>query len=181
MLGAGRWGATGVDVTMTAVLEFPSGILAQVSCSFLTPFHRHALITGDGGAMTTTFLNHPPIGGPAELRLKRGMPVDVPWEIVATSDGNGFLAEAESLSCPGAGRPAGLDRRHAPGIPRYRRNAGGDHGQRARRRMGGSGRRASVTPHEPPARRHPYWRCHEAGDRLWFGRSLVARRLQSCV
>ena len=31
-----RWAETGVDLSVVANLEFPSGILAQISCSFAT-------------------------------------------------------------------------------------------------------------------------------------------------
>jgi D-xylose 1-dehydrogenase (NADP+, D-xylono-1,5-lactone-forming) len=89
--------ATGVDLSMVATLEFASGILAQVSSSFATGYHRHALISGDHGTIETTYLNHPPLGGPAVLHLKRGRMVGDPVETITTADGNGFLAEAESF------------------------------------------------------------------------------------
>jgi D-xylose 1-dehydrogenase (NADP+, D-xylono-1,5-lactone-forming) len=88
---------TGVDISMVATLEFASGILAQVSSSFATGYHRHALISGDNGSIETTYLNHPPLGGPAVLHLKRGRMVGDPVETITTADGNGFLAEADSF------------------------------------------------------------------------------------
>src|SRR3954447_6977879 len=39
--------ANGVDLTTLATLEFADGLLAQVSCSFATAYHRHASIAGD--------------------------------------------------------------------------------------------------------------------------------------
>ncbi|MEO5738828.1 MAG: Gfo/Idh/MocA family oxidoreductase, partial [Variovorax sp.] len=45
-----RWGETGVDLTTMATLEYPDGLLAQISCSFTTARHRHAFISGDAGS-----------------------------------------------------------------------------------------------------------------------------------
>jgi D-xylose 1-dehydrogenase (NADP+, D-xylono-1,5-lactone-forming) len=89
--------ATGVDISMVATLEFASGILAQMSSSFATGYHRHALISGDNGSIETTFLNHPPTGGPAVLHVKRGKMVTDPVESITTGDGNGFLFEADAF------------------------------------------------------------------------------------
>jgi xylose dehydrogenase (NAD/NADP) len=83
---------------MLATLEFPSGLMAQMSCSLATCFHRHALIAGDAGTIETLFLNHPPIGGPAAITVKRGTKVDAAVEIVEAAGGNGFLYEAESFA-----------------------------------------------------------------------------------
>jgi D-xylose 1-dehydrogenase (NADP+, D-xylono-1,5-lactone-forming) len=89
--------STGVDISMAATLEFASGILAQISSSFATSYHRHALIAGDNGTIETAYLNHPPIGGPAVLHLKRGRMVTDPVEVITTAEGNGFLAEADAF------------------------------------------------------------------------------------
>lgn len=92
------WAATGVDRTMIANIEFKSGSLAQLSCSFATGFHRHAIIAGDDGVIETTFLNHPPVAGPSVVYLKKGIEFDAGYEIIATAEGNGFLAEADSFA-----------------------------------------------------------------------------------
>jgi D-xylose 1-dehydrogenase (NADP+, D-xylono-1,5-lactone-forming) len=92
-----RWAETGVDRTVVATLEFASGLLAQMSCSFATCYHRHALIAGDNGTIETTFLNHPPIGGPPTLTIRRGVAITVTPETIEVAGGNGFLAEAESF------------------------------------------------------------------------------------
>lgn len=92
-----RMGETGVDMTVVATLEFARGLLAQVSCSFATAYHRHALIAGDRGVIETTYLNHPPIGGPPALTIRRGPTVATPLETIEVAGGNGFLAEAESF------------------------------------------------------------------------------------
>lgn len=92
-----RWAASGVDLTMVATLEFASGLLAQISCSFATAYHRHALIAGENGSIETTYLNHPPLGGPPLLTIKRGKSADTPAETIEVAGGNGFLAEADSF------------------------------------------------------------------------------------
>jgi xylose dehydrogenase (NAD/NADP) len=93
-----RWSDTGVDRTMLATLEFPGGLLAQMSCSLATCFHRHALISGDAGTIETNFLNHPPVGGPPRMIVKRGTKIDAVTEIVEADGGSGFLYEAESFA-----------------------------------------------------------------------------------
>ncbi len=93
-----RWADSKVDRTLVATLEFKSGLLAQISCSFATGYHRHALIAGENGSIETTYLNHPPMGGPPILQVWRGARSDnAAFEIVTTAAGNGFLAEAESF------------------------------------------------------------------------------------
>ena len=93
-----RWSDTGVDRTMLATLEFPGGLLAQMSCSLGTCFHRHALIAGETGTIETNYLNHPPIGGPPAMTVKRGSKIDAVTEIVETDGGNGFFYETESFA-----------------------------------------------------------------------------------
>jgi predicted dehydrogenase len=94
---AARWHVSGVDQTLAATLEHPSGLLAQISCSFSTGVHRHALIGGSNGVLQTTFLNNPPLDRPAVLHLKRGLSWEAEYETVEVPTGNGFLFEAESF------------------------------------------------------------------------------------
>jgi D-xylose 1-dehydrogenase (NADP+, D-xylono-1,5-lactone-forming) len=89
--------ATGVDISLVATLEFASGVLAQISSSFATSYHRHALISGDNGSIETAYLNHPPIGGPAVLHVRRGRMVTDPIETITTAEGNGFRFEADAF------------------------------------------------------------------------------------
>jgi predicted dehydrogenase len=92
-----RWADGGVDRTLVASLEFASGLLAQISCSFATARHRQAFIAGDGGSIATTYLNDTSAVQPAALELKRGTALDTPRELVETTATNGFLAEAEAF------------------------------------------------------------------------------------
>ncbi|MEQ1614415.1 MAG: Gfo/Idh/MocA family oxidoreductase, partial [Hyphomicrobiaceae bacterium] len=93
-----RWSETGVDRTLAGTLEFPSGLIAQISSSFATCYHRHGLIAGETGTIETNYLNHPPIGGSANITVRRGAFATDPAEIVSLPDGNGFLAEALSFA-----------------------------------------------------------------------------------
>jgi len=92
-----RWFEIGVDRSVAATLEFPGGALAQVSSSFAAAFHRQALIIGEAGTIETTYLNHPPMGGPPILVLRQGTTVQTVPETVAVAGGNGFQLEAESF------------------------------------------------------------------------------------
>lgn len=92
-----RWADSGVDLTTLATLEFPNGLLAQISCSFATARHRHAFIAGDAGSIGTTYFNDTSAPFPPVLEVKRGTGWDALYEVVETAASNGFLAEAESF------------------------------------------------------------------------------------
>jgi predicted dehydrogenase len=87
----------GVDRTLAATLQFASGLLAQINCSFDTAPQRQALITGSQGVIETTYMNHTTTAQQAVLRLRVGTDKDAVDSLVQTSPVNGFLAEAESL------------------------------------------------------------------------------------
>jgi predicted dehydrogenase len=87
-----------VDRALAATLEFESGLFAQITSSFSTSVHRQALIAGTEGVIQTPFLNHPPLGRPAQFLVKRGSGADKEFEKVQTTALNGFLAEAESFA-----------------------------------------------------------------------------------
>jgi xylose dehydrogenase (NAD/NADP) len=101
--------AGGVDHALVASIEFASGLLAQISCSFATSVHRHALIAGTGGVIQTAFANHPPLNRPAQLLVKRGVGADKDFEPVETTALNGFRAEAESFAALVQGERASWD------------------------------------------------------------------------
>lgn len=92
-----RWTESGVDLTTLATLEFASGLLAQISCSFATARHRHAFIAGDAGSISTTYFNDTSAAFPPVLEVKRGMGWDAERESIETAASNGLLAEAESF------------------------------------------------------------------------------------
>jgi predicted dehydrogenase len=98
-LAAQRLTQSGVDQTVAAILEFPGGAIAQVSCSMSTAFHRHAIIIGDAGVIETSYSNHAPAGSSKlTLRIKRGTTGTVPFEAEEIPAGDGFRAEAESFA-----------------------------------------------------------------------------------
>jgi xylose dehydrogenase (NAD/NADP) len=92
-----QWTDSGVDRTLAATLEFPSGLLAQVNGSFATALHRQALLAGTEGILQTTFYNHPTPIAPPVLQLRRGKGPDAITEILEVPTTNGFLGEAESF------------------------------------------------------------------------------------
>lgn len=93
-----HWGDTEIDRTLLANLEFPSGVLAQIACSFDTALHRRAVIAGTNGVVDTTFYNHTDANRPAQFQLKRGRTWAATTETVAAPTINGFLAEVEAFA-----------------------------------------------------------------------------------
>ncbi len=92
-----RWGASGVDTTTLATMEFADGLLAQISCTFAAARHRHAFIAGDAGSIATTYFNDTSVAFPPLLEVKRGTGWDAAREVVETAATSGFLAEAEAF------------------------------------------------------------------------------------
>jgi predicted dehydrogenase len=93
-----QWNDSGVDRTLVASIEFESGLIAQVSCTFATARHRHAFIAGDEGSIATTYYNDTSPVFPPLLEVKRGKGWDAQREILETASTNGFLAEAEAFA-----------------------------------------------------------------------------------
>jgi predicted dehydrogenase len=92
------WAETGVDRTMIAMLRFADGLMAQVASSFATAYHRHAHVAGETGAIETSYLNHPPLGGPPTVVVRRGATAQAEIETITLSGGNGFTAEIDSFA-----------------------------------------------------------------------------------
>jgi predicted dehydrogenase len=57
-----RKGPSGVDLTLTALLEFPSGVLASVDCSFEQPFRCQYELCGTRGAIEVPLAYLPAAG-----------------------------------------------------------------------------------------------------------------------
>lgn len=93
-----QWAPTGVDRALVGLIEFPGGLLAQVSCSFGTARHRHAVIIGDAGMITTTYLNDTSPALPPRIEVRRGAGYDATRESILTAEANGFLAEADAFA-----------------------------------------------------------------------------------
>jgi predicted dehydrogenase len=92
-----RWADTRVDRALVGSLEFASGLLAQVSCSFATARHRRAFIVGDAGTIETNYYNDTSAALPPMLLVRRGVGNDVPVESVAAPTASGFLSEADAF------------------------------------------------------------------------------------
>jgi len=92
-----RIAETGVDRTVVGSVDFPSGLLAQISCSFATARHRHASIVGDAGSIETTYYNDTSEAMPPVVTVRRGVGWDAPRESIETAAAGGFLAEAEAF------------------------------------------------------------------------------------
>ncbi len=99
-----QWFGKGLDKTVAATLDFPSGKVAQIFCSLLTASHRHAMIAGENGAIITNYSNHAPPSGKLNLEVKRSREATAPYETLELPGGSGFLAEAESFAHLVAGR-----------------------------------------------------------------------------
>ncbi len=89
---------TGVDLTVAATLDFPSGTLAQITCTMAASFHRHATIVGDAGIIETSYSNHAPAEGKLSLRIKQGIPNTVAFITEEIGGADGFRLEAESFA-----------------------------------------------------------------------------------
>lgn len=87
----------GIDQTLAATLEFPSGMLAQVSCSLATGLHRLAVIAGSAGIIETDYQNHTIRSAAPHFRLRRGSDWRNPMESIAVPREDGFRAEADAF------------------------------------------------------------------------------------
>jgi predicted dehydrogenase len=53
VFGQARWGETGIDEFFCGQLHYPGNRLAQITCSFSTPFYESAVIIGTQGRLVT--------------------------------------------------------------------------------------------------------------------------------
>jgi predicted dehydrogenase len=105
-----RTGPTGVDIATTATLHYADGAVAQMSCAMDAAMHRHALIVGSGGTITTEYLNHTSEPGrehpwgytPSLLRVRRGSTGE--FETIRSPTGSGFRFAAEAFAAAVAKR-----------------------------------------------------------------------------
>jgi predicted dehydrogenase len=97
---------TGVDISTVATLFFTHGRVAQISCGMNVANHRRATIIGTQGTIDTEYLNHTadapgdnPYGYlPSQLRIRRGIAQNVPFEEIHATSGSGFLFAAEAFA-----------------------------------------------------------------------------------
>jgi D-xylose 1-dehydrogenase (NADP+, D-xylono-1,5-lactone-forming) len=65
-----RTGPMGVDMSLSALLEFPGGVLAAVDCSFEQPFRCTYELVGTRGVIEVPDAYLPPASGPPGARLR---------------------------------------------------------------------------------------------------------------
>ncbi|WP_250467692.1 Gfo/Idh/MocA family oxidoreductase [Caballeronia sp. GAFFF2] len=100
------WADTKVDISLMATLIYADGRRAQLSCAMDGANHRYATIVGSEGTIDTEYLNHTsdlthghPYGYlPSQLRVRRGIPNSVPFEVVQADTGSGFFFTAEAFA-----------------------------------------------------------------------------------
>ena len=90
--------ASGVDISMLATLEFSGGRTAQISCAMNVGYHRRAIILGSHGTIDTEYLNHTSAAMPSQLRVRRGVANNLPFEDVPAAMGSGFRFAAEAFA-----------------------------------------------------------------------------------
>lgn len=88
---------SGVDRTFMGTLEFASGLIAQISCSFGTARHRRALIVGDVGTIDTTYFNDTGAEFPPLVHVTRGSGWDAARESIECAATPGFFAQGEAF------------------------------------------------------------------------------------
>ena len=91
-----RWNG-GVDQTLAATLEFASGTIAQVNCSFATGLHRFAVIAGSTGIIETEYQNHTMRSQSPSFRLRRGSDWRNPTEVIPVPREDGFRCEVDAF------------------------------------------------------------------------------------
>ena len=100
------WADSGVDISTTATLFYADGRRAQLSCAMDAASHRRATIVGSAGTIDTEYLNHTSaqVGGhpcgylPSQMRLRRGIANNIPFEVIESDSGSGFRFAAEMFS-----------------------------------------------------------------------------------
>lgn len=99
VIATASWTKTCVDMTVNATVEFTSGAMASITCSFATAGHRLATLIGTDGIIETGYANHAPPDTPTlPLRIRRGALATTAWETETLDAADGFRLEAESFA-----------------------------------------------------------------------------------
>jgi len=93
---AARWQGE-VDQTLAATLEFDSGVLGQITCSFASGLHRAAIVAGSDGVIETEYQNHTIRSEAPSFRLRRGSDWRTPIETIAVPRADGFHLELDAF------------------------------------------------------------------------------------
>ncbi len=92
-----QYAASGVDETIGAVLEYPSGIVAHIGCSYRTSYNQAVTIAGDDGAIAIARPFTLPPDSETTLTLMRGRHF-APEETLRYGPANVFRLEADGLA-----------------------------------------------------------------------------------
>lgn len=95
---------SGVDNSTVAMLDFPDGVQAQISCSFESAFHRSAALIGAQGILEFAFPNSPLPGEPATFRIRLNNSRSYDFETRPLTAGGGFQLESEAIADMIAGK-----------------------------------------------------------------------------
>jgi xylose dehydrogenase (NAD/NADP) len=95
---AAKMHPSGVDVATMALLEFPDGLQAQITCSFESGFHRSATLIGAQGVLDFAFPNSPFPGERPTYRIRRAGTRSYEFDTMDLRAGPGFRLESEALA-----------------------------------------------------------------------------------
>lgn len=105
VLALSQWTESGVDLATQALLDYGDGRMAQISCAMNGANHRRAIIVGSQGTIETEYLNHTAAGPgdangwqPSEMRVRRGIAANLPFERIRSPAGGGFRFAAEAFA-----------------------------------------------------------------------------------
>lgn len=101
-----QWSASGIDLLLAATLEYPSGMVAQIACDYITSFHQTALVAGDDGVLALERAFTMPPDRPSRIQLWRGVHF-APLEVIEIPPANHFRLEAEGFAALTAAGHAG--------------------------------------------------------------------------
>jgi D-xylose 1-dehydrogenase (NADP+, D-xylono-1,5-lactone-forming) len=93
---AARWQGD-VDQTVAATLEFDSGVLGQIGCSFASGLQRSAIVAGSSGIIETEYQNHTIRSEAPSFHLRRGSDWSTPIETIAVPRADGFHVEIDAF------------------------------------------------------------------------------------
>jgi predicted dehydrogenase len=91
-----RWAPSGVDETLAATLEYPGGIVAQITCSLSASRNHSAQVIGSDGSIEVDQAFTPPLDRPTSILLRRGARGG-DAEQIEIAPANHYRLEAESF------------------------------------------------------------------------------------
>jgi predicted dehydrogenase len=94
---AAHWAPAGVDATLVGSLEYPGGVIAQISCSISASRVQSAQVIGSAGVIELDEAFTPPLDRPTHIRLRRGTRA-AEIEEIEIAPANHYRLEAEAFS-----------------------------------------------------------------------------------